>query len=218
MESLAALIPQIKAQITSLKPLLPEQLSFVIPYLEGSEPIPYMELIMYFSVFTYLWSTYLNARQYFQISKPKPPKEVEKIYAKDKTLYSTTRAYSLDKFWYGIAHDLYSTVMTIASFHFRVLPLIWARAGDICDQLNVGSRGYSARTEELIQTIIFFVGYFVMTTATELPWNLYYQYVHCRLTLPFSLLSFAIVLCCLCCMCCDVAPKNMFRMRKARAI
>jgi len=148
------------------------------------DTLPYLELFVGFAIVVTFMHLYLDVRQLKAIKLPKPPPVLAEHF--DDELYKKTQAYSLDKWWFGFAHGLYSFTENLAILLLRGLPWLWRVSGQVLAHVPAALRPWlllgadgkvDGRKEEIVHTILFVMLMMGMNLAFELPWSLYSTFV-----------------------------------------
>jgi len=113
-------------------------------------------------------------------------KETKREKKKNKMLpqllskFSKSQHYSLDKLFFGILHDAYTTLETICFILLGALPFTWDVSLRITQHLYPWSRNFVATFDsnyesqhEIVITLVFFILTTLLGTITSLPWDLY---------------------------------------------
>uniref|UniRef100_A0A7S0RQZ8 CAAX prenyl protease n=1 Tax=Chlamydomonas leiostraca TaxID=1034604 RepID=A0A7S0RQZ8_9CHLO len=153
------------------------------------ETLAYKDLFVGFTVAVFLFHKLLDLRQLRVLRRPNAPPELAHAF-KDPDLYRKTQAYSIDKWWFGLAHSLFSLVETLTLIMLNAYPGFWALAGDVVARMVaqagslagwlglVGSDAASvALRTELAQSVVFMLLFSALSLATGLPWSVYSTFV-----------------------------------------
>mmetsp|Transcript_18851 Transcript_18851/g.32205 ORF Transcript_18851/g.32205 Transcript_18851/m.32205 type:complete len:466 (+) Transcript_18851:58-1455(+) len=157
----------------------------------GLDALPYKELYMGFFLVVTMFHMALDMRQLRAIRRPHPPKELHGLF-KDKGLYAKTQAYSLDKWWFGLAHGLVGTAETAAMVAFNGIPWAWASSGRAVTTLQLVALRFlptstlsllalnsdaSPEAVERWQSVMFVLIAAGWSMVSDLPWSLYSTFV-----------------------------------------
>ena len=74
---------------------------------------PYLKGILGFIVLMFLVNSWLELRQLKQLIKKRPPKEMEALVGSDE--FKATRAYGLDKWYFGFLSESYARSLAFPS-------------------------------------------------------------------------------------------------------
>ncbi|KAK9368126.1 peptidase family M48-domain-containing protein [Lipomyces kononenkoae] len=127
-------------------------------------------LIIGFSTAHYLFETYLSLRQYRVLQRESPPKTLDG--AVDQETFAKSQTYSRAKSKLGFVSSLYSFLLDTSFIFFDVLPKFWGVAGTAL-KLYAPAR-FSG---EITQSIVFFLGYNLLSTVLTLPVSIYSTFV-----------------------------------------
>ncbi|XP_058737395.1 CAAX prenyl protease 1 homolog [Vicia villosa] len=130
---------------------------------------PYMEAVVGFMVFMYIFETYLDLRQHSAHKLPSLPKSLEGVISQEK--FEKSRAYSLDKSRFHFVHSFVTIVTDSTILYFKVLPWLWKKSGDF-----VTLTGLDAENE-ILHTLGFLAGLMIWSQITDLPFSLYKTFV-----------------------------------------
>eukprot|EP00878_Enallax_costatus_P037735 GHUV01042692.1.p1 GENE.GHUV01042692.1~~GHUV01042692.1.p1 ORF type:complete len:177 (-),score=28.07 GHUV01042692.1:321-851(-) len=92
------------------------------------------------------------------------------LFSKD--LYLQSQAYSIDKWWFGLYHGIYSLAETLAVLWFGVLPWAWQQLPKVAPAAVA-----KFLDNEILHTIAFVLVISLVGTITQLPWSLYSTFV-----------------------------------------
>ncbi|KAK9471644.1 peptidase family M48-domain-containing protein [Dipodascopsis tothii] len=126
-------------------------------------------LIIGFSSAHYLFETYLSIRQYRVLQRPEPPATLAGTI--EKETFTKSQEYSRAKARFGFISNIYSYVIDISFIHYDLLPKFWSIAGRLLVSYAPRFAG------EITQSVLFFLGYNVVTTMISLPLSLYSTFV-----------------------------------------
>ena len=135
----------------------------------GSESPSYLKGVLGFIVTMWLFQSYLETRQLRQLQKKDPPKELKKVVSAKE--FKATRAYGLDKWYFGFLQSCVTTAESVAFLAYGGLSYLWALSGDLSLKLPF------SWDQEIQTSIIFTVVYSLATTLLQQPWSLYGTFV-----------------------------------------
>ncbi|CAI9785979.1 unnamed protein product [Fraxinus pennsylvanica] len=130
---------------------------------------PYMEAVVGFMIFVYIFETYLDLRQHCAIKLPTLPKPLMGVISVEK--FEKSRAYSLDKSHFHFVHELVIILMDSAILYFGILPWFWKRSGEFLVHFGLNAEN------EIFHTLAFLAGVMVWLQITDLPFSLYSTFV-----------------------------------------
>ncbi|XP_059634249.1 CAAX prenyl protease 1 homolog [Cornus florida] len=130
---------------------------------------PYMEAVVGFMIFMYLFHTYLKMRQHAALKLPTLPKTLEGVISQEK--FEKSRAYTLDRSRYGFVRNLVTIVLDCAILLFGLLPWLWKRSGDFLVSVGLNAEN------EILQSLVFLAGVMIWSQITDLPFSLYSSFV-----------------------------------------
>jgi STE24 endopeptidase len=131
------------------------------------ESLPWKQMVMYFIVSIYLWELFLEFRQRSKLKIKHVPLTLKGIV--DQSTFEKSNRYNIDKWSYKFMADLYTLAQTLVLIHYDILPLWWAKAGEV-----VAYFGYSG---EILQSVCFLFSQVVATSILNMPLNLYSTFV-----------------------------------------
>eukprot|EP00798_Chlamydomonas_sp_ICE-L_P014243 gene14243-20215_t len=100
---------------------------------EVLDSLPFLEIVVTVSIVVSSWHWYLDTRQLKAIKLPSPPPELAEVFNDD--MYKKTQAYSLDKWWYGMYHGIFSFAENLVVLWVGALPTLWHHSSSLLDQL-----------------------------------------------------------------------------------
>ncbi|CAA2992979.1 CAAX prenyl protease 1 homolog [Olea europaea subsp. europaea] len=130
---------------------------------------PYMEAVVGFMIFVYIFETYLDLRQRAALKLPTLPKPLMGVISQEK--FEKARAYSLDKSHFHFVHELVTILMDSAILYFGILPWFWKRSGDFLAHFGLSAEN------EIFHTFAFLAGVMFWSQITDLPFSLYSTFV-----------------------------------------
>ncbi|XP_022855877.1 CAAX prenyl protease 1 homolog [Olea europaea var. sylvestris] len=130
---------------------------------------PYMEAVVGFMIFVYIFETYLDLRQHGALKLPTLPKPLMGVISQEK--FEKSRAYSLDKSHFHFVHELVIILMDSAILYFGILPWFWKRSGELLVHFGLNAEN------EIFHTLAFLAGFMVWSQITDLPFSLYSTFV-----------------------------------------
>ncbi|CAD7697001.1 unnamed protein product [Ostreobium quekettii] len=133
------------------------------------ESVPYLEFVVGFTILVYVFHTFLDVRQYKALKLPTPPESVAHLFKGD--LYEKTQIYSLDKWWFSMAHDAWELVTGILTLACGFLPWLWHAVSAAFSKVDWAKDG------EIVHTIAFVLILSAVSIAMDLPWGLYRTFV-----------------------------------------
>eukprot|EP01023_Acetabularia_acetabulum_P055704 TRINITY_DN6450_c0_g2_i1.p1 TRINITY_DN6450_c0_g2~~TRINITY_DN6450_c0_g2_i1.p1 ORF type:complete len:454 (-),score=47.08 TRINITY_DN6450_c0_g2_i1:541-1821(-) len=133
----------------------------------NDENVAYLELVLGFTLFEYLFHTWLDIRQ-LQAVKKGVPKQLQAVY--DETTHKKTQAYTIDKWYFGFVKGVWDIVTNLVLLYLKLLPVMWIFTVE-------QTKKYLGATNEIIVTIIFLLGLGVIQSIFSLPWDLYGTFV-----------------------------------------
>lgn len=127
-------------------------------------------LVVGFTVGQYLFSNYLEYRQYRVFSKPAPPVELKQ--AIDEETFTKTQSYGKAKSLFSFVSSLYGLVENLTIYKFDVLPKLFGFAGTVV-------RRFAPRWASGImsQSIVFMFTLNLVGTVVSLPLSIYQTFV-----------------------------------------
>eukprot|EP00243_Klebsormidium_subtile_P003695 TRINITY_DN17285_c0_g1_i1.p1 TRINITY_DN17285_c0_g1~~TRINITY_DN17285_c0_g1_i1.p1 ORF type:complete len:432 (-),score=113.02 TRINITY_DN17285_c0_g1_i1:190-1485(-) len=131
---------------------------------------PWLYLVVGFQTVVYLFETYLDLRQLQALKRPSLPPQLKGIVSEEK--FEKSKAYQLDKSYFGLLHSVVGQIEQAAILLFGVLPWLWLRSGDILREY-----GYKPEDHEILQSLLFLAIQFVWSQVTDLPWSIYSTFV-----------------------------------------
>ncbi|KAF8778713.1 CAAX prenyl protease 1 homolog [Argiope bruennichi] len=133
-------------------------------------PVQIMNAIIAFTWAVYIWETYLSYRQYkvYNSIRSIPP---ELAGVMDQVTFNKSRLYNLDKSKFSLISSLYEQLFQTAVLVFGGIPFLWRLSGQCTSYFGYG------REHEVTQTVTFALIGAIITTITDLPWNLYATFV-----------------------------------------
>ncbi|CAI9781542.1 unnamed protein product [Fraxinus pennsylvanica] len=130
---------------------------------------PYMEAVVGFMIFVYIFETYLDLRQHAALKLPTLPKPLMGVISQEK--FEKSRAYSLDKSYFHFVHELVTILMDSAILYFGILPWFWKRSGDFLVHFGLNAEN------EIFHTLAFLAGVMLWSQITDLPFSLFSTFV-----------------------------------------
>ncbi|CAL9153886.1 unnamed protein product [Musa hybrid cultivar] len=130
---------------------------------------PYLEAVLGFMIFMYLFETYLDIRQHAALKLPNLPKPLEGVISREK--FEKARAYSIDKSYFHFIHEAVTILMDTAILYFGLLPWFWKLSGNLVAYLGLDAEN------EIIHTLSFLAGVMIWSQITDLPFSLYSTFV-----------------------------------------
>ncbi|CAL9075614.1 unnamed protein product [Musa acuminata var. zebrina] len=130
---------------------------------------PYLEAVLGFMIFMYLFETYLDIRQHAALQLPNLPKPLEGVISREK--FEKARAYSIDKSYFHFIHEAVTILMDTAILYFGLLPWFWKLSGNLVAYLGLDAEN------EIIHTLSFLAGVMIWSQITDLPFSLYSTFV-----------------------------------------
>lgn len=131
------------------------------------------ELLIFWSVFiflwiVYLWDTYLSIRQRRILKKVHEiPKEVTVIM--NQETFEKARLYGIDKSSYGIIHSVVSQLEFSTILCFNLIPKLWFLCVEQSENLGLPN--------EIPQSMLFIFYASLFSNIFELPWDIYRTFV-----------------------------------------
>lgn len=92
------------------------------------------------------------------------------LFSKD--LYLSSQAYSIDKWWFGLYHGIYSLAETLAVLWFGYLPWVWQLLPKIAP-----AAAAPWMENELVHTVVFVLVISLLGMITQLPCSIYSTFV-----------------------------------------
>ncbi|GMH44821.1 hypothetical protein BSKO_12773 [Bryopsis sp. KO-2023] len=133
------------------------------------EQIPYLELVLGFTVIVYFCHSYLELRQYKALCLKSPPKSVASLFKDEE--YEKAKSYSLDKWWFGMVKGVYDVIESLAMLGFGFLPFAWDLSSKLVSRIGFWT------DSEIFVTLVFVFGFSMLSMVMELPWSLYGTFV-----------------------------------------
>ncbi|KAL2511345.1 CAAX prenyl protease 1-like protein [Abeliophyllum distichum] len=130
---------------------------------------PYMEAVVGFMIFVYVFETYLDLRQHAALKLPTLPKPLMGVISQEK--FKKSQAYSLDKSHFHFVHEFVTILMDSAILYFGILPWFWKRSGDLLVHVGLNAEN------EILHTLAFLAGVMFWSQVTDLPFSLYSTFV-----------------------------------------
>ncbi|KAJ7554689.1 hypothetical protein O6H91_05G005400 [Diphasiastrum complanatum] len=130
---------------------------------------PYLEAVVGFMIFMYIFETYLDLRQHAALKLPSLPPSLRGVVSQEK--FEKARAYSLDKSRFHFVHAFVTIVEESAILLLKVLPWLWLETGGVVEKLGLNPKN------EIIYTLVFLAFTTLWTQVTELPFSLYSTFV-----------------------------------------
>ena len=130
---------------------------------------PYLKGILGFIVLMFLVNSWLELRQLKQLIKKRPPKEMEALVGSDE--FKATRAYGLDKWYFGFLSSTVDTAESVAFLALGGLHSLWTYSTDLNEKLPF------SWDHEIQSSILFTLVYALATTITSQPFSLYGTFV-----------------------------------------
>lgn len=130
---------------------------------------PYLEAVVGFMIFMYLFETYLDLRQHSALKIPKLPPQLVGVVSQEK--FEKARAYSLDKSRFHFLHALVTIIEDSAILVLGALPWLWERTNAVVEKVGLDSKN------EIYHTLAFLAATTVWSQVTELPFSLYSTFV-----------------------------------------
>ncbi|CAK0780161.1 hypothetical protein CVIRNUC_004953 [Coccomyxa viridis] len=91
-----------------------------------SDDVPWLKLVVAFSILVYTLHTYLDIRQLKAIRRTKPPAVLADSYPLSE--YRKTQAYNVDKWWFSTVAGAIQQVLEVVLLINLYLPWLWDRA------------------------------------------------------------------------------------------
>lgn len=135
--------------------------------------IPYLDLVIIFSVIVYVLNTYLDFRQLKAISKPSPPTPLRDSYSPVE--YKKTQDYQLDKWYFNFFSGIFNHVFELTLLALFYLPWLWGKSEALAQHLV--SKISWLDSSEIPVTIVFFLLDGAKDTLISLPFSLYHTFV-----------------------------------------
>lgn len=130
---------------------------------------PYLEAVVGFMIFMYLFETYLDLRQHSALKIPKLPPQLVGVVSQEK--FEKARAYSLDKSRFHFLHALVTIIEDSAILVLGALPWLWERTNAVVEKVGLDPKN------EIYHTLAFLAATTVWSQVTELPFSLYSTFV-----------------------------------------
>ncbi|XP_062174272.1 CAAX prenyl protease 1 homolog isoform X2 [Alnus glutinosa] len=111
---------------------------------------PYMEAVIVFMIFKYIFESYLDMRQHAALKWRTLPQTLEGVISQEN--FEKSRAYSLDKSHFYFLWELVAILMNSAILFFRVLPWFWKKSGEFVVLVGLNAEN------EIIHTLAFWAG------------------------------------------------------------
>ncbi|KAL6752272.1 peptidase family M48-domain-containing protein [Haematococcus lacustris] len=141
--------------------------------------VPYLHIYLAFTLGVSLLHWALDFRQLKALRNKDPPPELASAAFKDPNLYKKTQAYSLDKWWFGLFHSMYSLCENVTVVLLGLIPWTWTAAGQALTHLPPGlaaslhlGPGASPMARELATSVLFMLAFSGFTLLSSLPWSL----------------------------------------------
>ncbi|KAJ9521072.1 hypothetical protein QJQ45_022814 [Haematococcus lacustris] len=141
--------------------------------------VPYLHIYLAFTLGVSLLHWALDFRQLKALRNKDPPPELASAAFKDPNLYKKTQAYSLDKWWFGLFHSMYSLSENVTVVLLGLIPWTWTAAGRALTHLPPGlaaslhlGPGASPMSRELATSVLFMLAFSGFTLLSSLPWSL----------------------------------------------
>lgn len=132
-------------------------------------PFPYLEAVVGFMVFMYLFETYLDVRQHAALKLSHLPAPLKGVVSQEK--FEKAQAYSLDKSQFHFVHAAVNIAEESAILLLGLLPWAWEKSG-----LLVGKLGLDPKSE-IVHTLSFLAVTTLWSQILELPFSLYSTFV-----------------------------------------
>jgi STE24 endopeptidase len=127
---------------------------------------PYLGVALTFIVGVHVLHTYLDLRQLRALRMPQPPAALRGLFSKG--LFDASRAYSLDKWWYGMAYSQFSLVEQCAQLWGGLLPWVWYRVTPALLPQQCAGAG-----SEVARSIVLMLVVSGLGLLSSLPWSYY---------------------------------------------
>ncbi|GFH18654.1 CAAX prenyl protease [Haematococcus lacustris] len=132
--------------------------------------VPYLHIYLAFTLGVPLLHWALDFRQLKccpqALRNKEPPPELASAAFKDPNLYKKTQAYSLDKWWFGLFHSMYSLCENVTVVLLGLIPWTWTAAGRALTHLPPGlaaslhlGPGASPMARELATSVLFMLAF-----------------------------------------------------------
>ncbi|KAJ3680309.1 hypothetical protein LUZ60_016587 [Juncus effusus] len=131
--------------------------------------LPYLELVVGFMIFMYIFETYLDLRQHSALKLPNLPKPLEVVVSQEK--FERSRAYSLDKSRFHFVHGVVTILMDTTILYYRVLPWVWMKSEELVAYFGLNVEN------EIIHTLSFLAFVMIWSQIIDLPFSLYSTFV-----------------------------------------
>lgn len=140
--------------------------------------IPYLEIVVTFTVVMYALELYLDIRQLRKFSKNSGIPAELKAAVSDET-FQKSISYRRDKFHFQIFSNTYNLILSLAFLYLGYLPYIWDQSAALAVSFGLmkNAGDLSAVYHEAVVTWLFLVLQTLIDTLTSLPLSWYSTFV-----------------------------------------
>jgi STE24 endopeptidase len=131
---------------------------------------PWKQLILAFSLGTYVFETFLTIRQYRVLQRTTPPKVLAKEVSKET--FDKSQAYGRAKAQFSIVSGLWAQICNTLFVQYDALPWLWNRSGDL-----LGNWAPERFSGEISQSILFVFAILFFQQVINIIPSVYYTFV-----------------------------------------
>ncbi|DBA93318.1 hypothetical protein WJX79_004642 [Trebouxia sp. C0005] len=131
--------------------------------------IPYLQLVIQFSLSVYALHTYLDLRQLKALQRTKPPPQLADHLTDEQ--YKKAQAYNVDKWWFSFISNLFTTAVSVLLLVNWYMPKLWSASTALAVYF-----GYT-KSHEVLITVIYNLLDSGKDLLLGLPFGLYSTFV-----------------------------------------
>lgn len=131
--------------------------------------IPYLQLVIQFSLSVYALHTYLDVRQLKALQGKTPPPQLAEHLTDEQ--YKKAQAYNIDKWWFSFISNLFTTIVSIIFLVSWYMPKLWSLSAALAAHF-----GYN-KSHEVLITVIYNLLDSGKDMLLGLPFGLYSTFV-----------------------------------------
>lgn len=131
--------------------------------------LPYLQLVIQFTLSVYTLHTYLDIRQLKALQRPKPPPQLADHLTQEQ--YKKAQVYNIDKWWFKLVGNLFTTAVSVLLLVSWYMPKLWSISTVLAAHF-----GYD-RSNEVLITVIYNLLDSGKDLLLDLPFSLYGTFV-----------------------------------------
>lgn len=130
----------------------------------------WVKFLGYVLVGHFIFESLVDMRQYRVLDANYIPPEVKDFV--DQETFDKTRAYDRAKMRFKGAHRLWGVLVSLATYHYGILPSIWAFSQKLVHRV-----GFKYLSGEITVSVVFASTWSLLAVVLDVPWGYYHKFV-----------------------------------------